>query len=195
MTAWHQNSELTVVQCECHIGRQTVIARINPTNRNYTADVTFSRNFCFFVPISRGEEMPVLLSPADAHDCNLVFCSFVLRTDWLKPFLTDHAITCYVNGFNSFICWWYNTMIVTMGRKVRFHHKLHFMTKRRCSSAAVTSRLHQNFGIIDTTVATSDILTWHQMRCFQISFWCLMFCRQIWCWLGCFCFPHAISFN
>jgi len=25
---------LTLVQCECHIGKQTVIAKINPTNQN-----------------------------------------------------------------------------------------------------------------------------------------------------------------
>jgi len=33
------------------------------------------------------------------------------------------------------------------------------MTKQRFSSAAATSRLHQKFGNIDTSVATSDILT------------------------------------
>jgi len=33
------------------------------------------------------------------------------------------------------------------------------MTKQRCSSAAATSRLHQKFGVIDASVATSDILT------------------------------------
>jgi len=33
MTVLFQNSELVLVQCECHIGKQTVIARINPTNR------------------------------------------------------------------------------------------------------------------------------------------------------------------
>jgi len=33
------------------------------------------------------------------------------------------------------------------------------MTKQRCSSVAATSRQHQKFGIIDTSVATSDILT------------------------------------
>jgi len=31
---------------------------------------------------------------------------------------------------------------------------LPFMTKQRCSSAAATSRLHQKFGVIDTSVAT-----------------------------------------
>jgi len=25
------------------------------------------------------------------------------------------------------------------------------------------------------------LLTWHQMWCSQINFWCLMFCGQIWC--------------
>jgi len=34
MTALFQNSELALVQCACHIGKQTVMARINPTNRN-----------------------------------------------------------------------------------------------------------------------------------------------------------------
>ena len=104
--------------------------------------------------------------------CNLVFCSFVLRIDWLKLFLTDHAITCGVNGLNSFMCLWCNTTIVTIGRKMRFHHTLPFVTKQRCSSVAVTSRQHQKFGIIDTSVATSDILTWHQMWCSQINVWC-----------------------
>jgi len=33
MTALHHNSELTLVQCECHIGKQSVIAIISPTNR------------------------------------------------------------------------------------------------------------------------------------------------------------------
>ena len=80
------------------------------------------------------------------------------------------------------------TTIVTIGRKVCFQHTLPFMTKQRCSSAAATSRLHQKFGIIDTSVTTSDILTWHQLWCSQINFWCLMFWRQIWCWLDyCFC--------
>jgi len=75
----------------------------------------------------------------------------------------------------------------TIGRKVPFHHRLPFMTKQRSSSAAATSRLHQKFGIIDTSVVTSDILTWHQMWCFQINLWYLMLWRQNWCWLGC-CF-------
>ena len=45
---------LTLVQCECHIGKQTVIARINPNNQNSIPDLTICRNFCFLVPISRG---------------------------------------------------------------------------------------------------------------------------------------------
>jgi len=36
------------------MGKYTVIARIKPTNQNKTADFTFSINFCFLVPISRG---------------------------------------------------------------------------------------------------------------------------------------------
>jgi len=49
--------------------------------------------------------------------------------------------------------------LVIIGIKVRFHYTLPFMTKQRCSSVVATSRLHQKFGIIDTSVATSDILT------------------------------------
>ena len=67
-------------------------------------------------------------------------------------------MTCGVNGVNSFICLCYNTVTVTIGRKVGFHHTLPFMTKQRSSSVAATSRLHQKFGIIDSSVATSDIL-------------------------------------
>ena len=92
----------------------------------------------------------------------------VLRIESTELFLTDHAITCGVNGLNSFMCLWCNTAIVAIG-KVRFHHTLPFMTKQRCSSIAAASRLHQKFGIIDTSVATSDILTWHQMWCSQTS--------------------------
>ena len=79
-----------------------------------------------------------------AKHCNLVFCSFVLRIDWWKPFLTVHAVTCGVNGLNNFMCLWCNTTIVAIGRKVRFHHTRPFMTKQRCSSFAATSRQHQN---------------------------------------------------
>jgi len=127
-----------------------------------------------------------------AKNCNLAFCPFVLRIDWVKPFLTNHAMTCGVNTLNNFIYLSCNTTIVTIG-EVRFHHILSFMTKQRYSSAAATSRLHQKFGVIDASVATSDILTRHQMCCSQINFWCLMFCRQIWCWLGCFYFPQFLS--
>ena len=57
------------------------------------------------------------LGIAQAKHCNLVCCSFVLRIDWVKPFLTDHAITCGVNGLNSFVCLWRNTTIVIIGKK------------------------------------------------------------------------------
>jgi len=60
---------------------------------------------------------------------------------------------------------------------VSTHVTLYDETKR-CISAAATSRLHQKFGVIDASVATSDILTWHQMWCSQINFWCLMFWMQ-----------------
>jgi len=33
--------------------------------------------------------------------------------------------------------------------------------------------LYQKFGIIYTGVVTSDILTWHEMWCSQVNFWCL----------------------
>jgi len=56
---------LTLVQCEYHMGKYAVIARINPTNQNKTADFTFARNFCFLVPISRGGKCP-FCPPADA---------------------------------------------------------------------------------------------------------------------------------
>ena len=127
-----------------------------------------------------------------AKHWNLVFCSFVLRIDWWKPFLTDQAITCGGNSLNSFMCLLCNTTIVAIGRKVRFHHTLPFITKQRCSSVAATSRQHQKFGITDTSVATSDTLTLHQMWCSRINFWCQMFWRQVWCWLGS-CFFHISS--
>jgi len=38
--------------------------------------------------------------------------------------------------------------------------------------AAATLTLHQKLGITDTSVATSDILTWHQTWSSQINFWC-----------------------
>jgi len=59
------------------------------------------------------------------------------------------------------------TTIVTIGRKVRFHHTLTFMRNQRGSSAAGTSRLHQEFGIIDTSIATSHILTSGFLRRFR----------------------------
>jgi len=82
---------------------------------------------------------------------------------------------------------------------MRFYHSLPFMTKQRCSSTAATLRRHwTKLGIIDTSVAISDILTWHQMLCSQTNFWWLMFWRHIWCWLSsvgcCFCFHISSHF-
>jgi len=113
------------------------------------------RSFALFIAPDGITDFGIAL----AKHCNLVFCSFILRIDWSKPFLTDYAITYDVNGLNSFICLRCNTTMVTIGRKVRFHHTLPFMTKQRCSSAAATSRLHQNVANIDTSVATSDNMT------------------------------------
>ena len=121
----------------------------------------------------------------------LTTTSFVLRIDWLKPFLTGYAITCGVNGVNSFICLWCNTAIVTIGRKVRFHHTLPFMTKRKgavrlrrprdCTRSSDPWFQCCHFWYFNMT---SDVM-------FSDKF--LMSCRQIWCWLGCF-FPHFLSF-
>ena len=98
----------------------------------------------------------------------------------LKPFLTDHAIACGVNGLTTTI------VTITISRKVRFYKRYPLWRNK----GAV--RLLQPWDctmirIFDISVATSDILSWHQMWCSQINFWCLMFCRQMWCWLGC-CF-------
>ena len=70
MTALYQNSELTLVQYECHIGKQTVIYKefTQLIGITVNADFTFSKNFCFLVRISSGGEMPVLPPSADAHD-------------------------------------------------------------------------------------------------------------------------------
>jgi len=39
--------KLALMQCECLTGKWTVIARIKLINRNWAADFTFSRKFCF----------------------------------------------------------------------------------------------------------------------------------------------------
>jgi len=66
MTALYQNSELTLVQCKCHIGKQTAIARINPTNRKNCLFYVFN-NFLLLSPNFKGGQMPVLPRPVDAH--------------------------------------------------------------------------------------------------------------------------------
>jgi len=72
------------VQCECHIGKQTLIARINRTNHNWNADFTFSRNFCFLVPISRYGQMRVLPPSADVRDSLYSEFSFEKQLTWRK---------------------------------------------------------------------------------------------------------------
>jgi len=64
------------------------------------------------------------------HCISLSALSFCKSTDE-KPFLTEHAMTCGVNGLTYFICLWCNARIVAIGRKVLFHHKLLFVTKQR----------------------------------------------------------------
>ena len=109
-----------------------------------------------------------------------LFLFFRSTNRLIKIFVADDAMTCgVINGLDSFICLWCNAATVNIGIKVRFPHTLHFMTKQRCSSASATTRLHQKFGIIDSSVATCDILTWHRMWCPQINFWCLMLRRKI----------------
>jgi len=56
--------------------------------------------------------------------------------------MTNPGTRCYV-----YIHLWCNTMIVSIGRNMLFHHKLPFMKTQRCSSAAATSRVHQKFRI------------------------------------------------
>ena len=51
---------LAQVQCACHSGKSTVIARIKSINWNWAADVKFSRKFWFLVSISSEGQMPVL---------------------------------------------------------------------------------------------------------------------------------------
>jgi len=70
MTALYQNSELTLVQCECHIGKQTVIYKefTQLIGITVNADFTFSKNICFLVRISSGGQMLVLPPSADVHD-------------------------------------------------------------------------------------------------------------------------------
>jgi len=62
-----QTVNLPLMQCEYRIRKQTVIAGINPTNQNRTADFTFSRNFGLLVPISSWANARFPPFPADAH--------------------------------------------------------------------------------------------------------------------------------
>jgi len=48
----------------------------------------------------------------------------------------------------------------------------------------------------DTTVVAVGWIQCCHFWCFHRNFWCLMFLRQIWCWLGCyFCVPHFPYFG
>ena len=129
-------------------------------------------------------------SIAQAKHCNLVCRSFVLRTDWLKPFLTDHAIACGVNGLNSFTCLWCNTTIITIGKSafpsfviLYDETKVHFGCGYLEISPEVRHHWQQccHFWYFHMT---SDVM-------FSDKF--LMFWRKMWCWLGCFYNLHISS--
>ena len=79
ITACYQNSEPGSCAVWVSYRQKTVIARINPTNRNWTDDFRFSRNFCFLIPISRGGQMPVLPPPLRTPLLNAVPCSIQFR--------------------------------------------------------------------------------------------------------------------
>ena len=44
---------LTLVQCEFHTGKKTVVARIKPINRNYDADFRFLQKYLVLNPNSQ----------------------------------------------------------------------------------------------------------------------------------------------
>jgi len=66
-----------------------------------------------------------------AKHCNLIFCSFVLQIDWSQTFSGGPR--------NNMWCEWLDELHILMmqrknsshRRKVRFHHRLPFMTKQR----------------------------------------------------------------
>jgi len=66
---------------------------------------------------------------------------------------------------------------------VRFHHNVTVYDKTKVHFGCGYLETSPEIGIIDTSLATSDILTWHQMTCSQINLWCLMFSQQTWCGL------------
>jgi len=95
---------------------------------------------------------------------SLSVLSFYKPTDQ-KTFLTDHVITC-VNGLTDFVCLWCNARIVAIGRKVRFHHMLPFMTKQRSrfgcgyleTALEVAESLIPNSNHSKTTFAANSIV-------------------------------------
>jgi len=59
-TAWHENIEPVALVQSVISAKKTAIARNKSINRNWDADVKFSRIFWFLVLISRERQMPVL---------------------------------------------------------------------------------------------------------------------------------------
>ena len=80
-------------------------------------------------------ETPPFLAPdgitdfgiALAKHCKSLSALLFYKSTDQTPFMTEHALTCGVNGLVSFICLWCNAAI---GRKLRFQHTLPFMTKQ-----------------------------------------------------------------
>ena len=81
--------------------------------------------------------------------------SFYKSTD--QKVLTEHAVTCDVNGLTSFICLWCNAIMVAIERKVRFHHTLPFVTKQRSQFGC--GYLHKML-----------VNHWYQHRCMSKQF-------------------------
>ena len=59
---------LGFVQCECHTGKQTVIAIIKSITWNWAADVRFSAKFWFLVQFPKGENVRSPLAAAYGSD-------------------------------------------------------------------------------------------------------------------------------
>jgi len=121
------------VQCECHIGKKTAIARINPTNRSGTADFTFSRNFSFLVQVPGGGKYPFCPScgfpcvkPLSIPHCR-VLCNVTPTRKTLdfmhalqqrktqiherrRGYIHCGSIEYTLDGANAFTVLWWNTM-------------------------------------------------------------------------------------
>jgi len=93
ITARYRNSGPDLCSVSVISARNTTIAKINPTNRNWTADFTFSRNFSFLVPISRGTNAR-FAPPADTHDTKPD--SLTTKIILCKEFVQIHEKKCFI---------------------------------------------------------------------------------------------------